>query len=500
MRLLPFLGCAAGLSVQAQTAARASVGRCETLVPPPPTQLAGRRSFEGVLEGLHADPSSSILSKVLPRVPELTRWEAWYEHPRTLSNGHVHTIAAARLRATRACRYHRQLLPTADGGTLAFDLLAGIRRCSGLPSTESWEEQCDSRTQFVHTPPTLEPTRPFLLLVSGLGGGSQDTYVRAMAVAAAERGWQVGVLNMRGCGNSPVTSPRFFSAFRGSTDDLRVAVQHVHAMLANATTVADHASSGGAGSAGTAEPAAEGAVVRGSATVALLGWSNGGTIVNNYCAELATTHDAPAYRIDAAAALACPLNMPEGSKRLERPFQRAVYDRAIAGSLAEKFRGCRGLFVDGNGAARSVPQWEGLPNGGSGFIADVDGASRARTIREIDEYLTRRCFGFETVDEYYAHASSDQRLKFVRVPLLLLSAADDPIAPASGIPLEAPMENPQLMLAVTRYGGHLGWCDRGDPWGAPEWVQRAALGFLEAVLELPEPEMKCVVPGCEIFD
>ena len=33
--------------------------------------------------------------------------------------------------------------------------------------------------------------RPMLLLASGLGGGSQDTYVRSMAATAAERGWQV---------------------------------------------------------------------------------------------------------------------------------------------------------------------------------------------------------------------------------------------------------------------------------------------------------------------
>ena len=49
-------------------------------------------------------------------VPELARREAWYAHPPLVSNGHVHTILAAKLRTTRAVRYHRQLLPTPDGG------------------------------------------------------------------------------------------------------------------------------------------------------------------------------------------------------------------------------------------------------------------------------------------------------------------------------------------------------------------------------------------------
>ena len=52
----------------------------------------------------------------LRAVPELARREAWYAPPPLVANGHVHTILAAKLRTTRAVRYHRQLLPTPDGG------------------------------------------------------------------------------------------------------------------------------------------------------------------------------------------------------------------------------------------------------------------------------------------------------------------------------------------------------------------------------------------------
>ena len=56
------------------------------------------------------------LRLALHAVPELARREAWYAHPPLVSNGHVHTILAAKLRTTRAVRYHRQLLATPDGG------------------------------------------------------------------------------------------------------------------------------------------------------------------------------------------------------------------------------------------------------------------------------------------------------------------------------------------------------------------------------------------------
>ena len=67
---------------------------------------------------------SSRLRLTLHAVPELARREAWYAHPPLVSNGHVHTILAAKLRTTRAVRYHRQLLPTPDGG---LGLALGLR-------------------------------------------------------------------------------------------------------------------------------------------------------------------------------------------------------------------------------------------------------------------------------------------------------------------------------------------------------------------------------------
>lgn len=145
------------------------------------------------LEGVHADPSfSPLVARVLERVPELGGWEGWYKPPRVLSNGHVHTILAAKLRSTRAVRYHRQLVQTQDGGTLAIDLLAGIRRVR-QKDAEPWAallsgsaiagaDEGSSDTFFVQEPPPLDPSRPMLLLASGLGGAGDDS--RALRVYA----------------------------------------------------------------------------------------------------------------------------------------------------------------------------------------------------------------------------------------------------------------------------------------------------------------------------
>ena len=173
------------------------------------------------------------------------------------------------------------------------------------------------------------------------------------------------------------------------------------------------------------------------------------------------------------------MDMPRSSAGMARPFHKNVYDRSIGYSLASKVAGARDLFLDAAGAPRPVPRWDG-----GTFVADVDRACRASTIREIDEAITAPCFGFPTVDAYYADASADQRVKDVSRPLFILNAADDPIARFTTKPgiydYDALSSNPNILAAITDTGGHLGWCDAADPTGPPAWVQDAALDFLDA--------------------
>lgn len=381
-----------------------------------PDTMQCRRGVEGVYA---ASPA------LVAEVPGLRDWRYWYDPPVWLTNGHVHTIWAAKTRRAAGCRYARSLLRTPDGGSLALDLLAGEQE----------------EVEYVEDDGRRGDARPVLLLLSGLGGGSQDSYVRCMAVAARRRGYRVAVLNMRGCANSPVTSPRFFSAFRGSTDDVALTVAALRSRF---------------------QPR----------SLSVLGWSNSGSIVINALSE--------GLDVDAACALAAPLNMPVSSANLDRWFHRNVYDRSIGSGLADKFRSSRHLFEDESGAAKAVPAWRG-----GTFVADVDLAATATTIRAIDEAITAPCFGFATVDDYYAYSSSDQRISQVRTPLLVVNAADDPIALWGNLDhvTDQVLSNPDVVFAATSVGGHLGWCDAADPRGQPGWIQRCALDFLQAALK-----------------
>lgn len=109
------------------------------------------------------------------------------------------------------------------------------------------------------------------------------------------------------------------------------------------------------------------------------------------------------------------------------------------------------------------------------------------SIRLFDQYMTRLVggpsppFPMATAPDYYRWASCHDKLDRVRVPLLAISAADDPVVLA-----DPPYEvggNGWVVLAVTKKGGHLGWFEASGPglFGVTRWVTKPILEWLRAV-------------------
>lgn len=57
---------------------------------------------------------------------------------------------------------------------------------------------------------------------------------------------------------------------------------------------------------------------------------------------------------------------------------------------------------------------------------------QSKTIREFDSRFTAVQFGFRDVEEYYRMACLHDKLDNIKVPLLCLTAADDPFQPMEG--------------------------------------------------------------------
>lgn len=321
-----------------------------------------------------------------------------YHHfPVIGSNRHVETIFAAFFRSLPDVTFRRECVRTKDDGAVALDWVAGDDR--HLPSLS-----------------------PVLILLPGLTGGSEDTYVRHMLIRARKLGWRVVVFNSRGCANSPVTTPQFYSA--SFTGDLREVVSHVSGRYPKANLYA-------------------------------AGWSLGANILTRYLGEESSN-----CSLAGAVSLCNPFNLPIADEDFRKGFNN-IYDRALANGLRKIFKRHASLFEDISGEY-NIPM-----------------VANAKTVKEFDEGLTRVSFGFKSADDYYLNSSSSDSIKDVCIPLLCIQAANDPIAPARGIPHEDIQENQNCLLIVTPKGGHLGWVAGSEaPFGAP-WTDPFVMDFLE---------------------
>ena len=272
----------------------------------------------------------------------------------------------------------------------------------------------------------LNPGPSRLLLVShGLEGHSRRPYVAGLARAAARRGWAVVAWNFRGCSGELNRLPRFYHS--GASEDLAEVVAHV----------------------GQASPSSRFGRFK---TLALAGFSLGGNVTLKYLGEGHT----PPVPVLAAVALSTPCDLAAASAAMESlrvRFYMARFQRDILRKWSLKRR----IFPD--------------------LIPEVD-ARRQRTFRQIDDTFTAPIHGFGTAENYWRACSANAFLPAIRVPALVLNAADDPFLAPECFPRECAARSPWVHLEVPEHGGHVGFMDR---WGSRHdlWSETRTLDFLE---------------------
>lgn len=257
---------------------------------------------------------------------------------------------------------------------------------------------------------------PLLVALHGLEGDSSAHYVRGLLAQARRRGWRGLALNFRGCSGDMNRLVRSYHS--GETSDLDELVRRVR---------------------------------READRVVIAGASLGGNVLVKWLGEQG---DAAPREIRAAAALSVPFDLALCAQTLDsRGFWRWVYRTRFLRSLKRK----------------SIEKLAKFPG-----AADLERVRRARTLREFDDALTARVHGFAGADDYYAQSSSARFVERVRVPLLLLSAEDDPFIPGRCIPR---VTNPAVTLEVWPRGGHLGFVE-GPFWAPKFYAERRAVEFL----------------------
>jgi len=260
-------------------------------------------------------------------------------------------------------------------------------------------------------PAGWQGTRPTAVLVHGLAGCAEASYVVRLSRRLLHQEIRVVRINLRGAGSGFGLARGIYHA--GRSEDLREVVAWVQRRTK-----------------GEGSP------------IGLIGFSLGGNLVLKLAAEAA---ESPVGGLDCVLAANPPIDLANCARQMLRPENR-LYDwnfvrwmRAVIVRLHRRF------------PELGPPRLEGV-----------------KTLYEFDErYTAPRC-GFRSADDYYERCSLLTSLVRIQVPGLIVHAMDDPfVTYAPFLRVERP---PNLSLELLRHGGHLGYLSH-KPWlGDRRWL------------------------------
>uniref|UniRef100_A0A336M7Q7 CSON011682 protein n=1 Tax=Culicoides sonorensis TaxID=179676 RepID=A0A336M7Q7_CULSO len=166
------------------------------------------------------------------------------------------------------------------------------------------------------------------------------------------------------------------------------------------------------------------------------GISMGGLILGNYLAKHA---DEAEKILTSAKIISAPWNVFKGCDSIQKPYLNNMLGRHLADSLC-----------------RTVDQYEILKN----------------------------------VDHYYTEATMHDKLHSIKVPLLCLSAADDPFQPLDALPLQDAETSSHVCFIVTARGGHIAFLEGWWPTSREQYMSRLFSQFFSVTLNDKDHEFE----------
>ena len=97
-----------------------------------------------------------------------------------------------------------------------------------------------------------------------------------------------------------------------------------------------------------------------------------------------------------------------------------------------------------------------------------------RDFRGFDDRFTAPLHGFRDAEDYWVRSSSRPFLTAIRIPTLLVNAANDPFLGPGCYPWQGAEESAFFHLEVPAEGGHVGFASEGEAY----WSETRALEFL----------------------
>ncbi|KAL8383169.1 hypothetical protein RB595_006771 [Gaeumannomyces hyphopodioides] len=339
-----------------------------------------------------------------------------------LFNGHLQTMWTA-VSTEGPQIYYRRKVFDADHATYFGSFAVDF----AVPPHKDVDDTLPPRTAYYSDEDFAalgsDDSRPMLVVMHGLSGGSYELYLReGIAPLLAEGSdWDVLVVISRGCAKSPITSGVLFNA--RATWDVRQVVKWCRKTYPNRPLFG-------------------------------LGFSLGANIITNYVGE-----EGANCLLSGAIAVGSPFNLEVSNKALKRStLGLHVYQRVM-----------------GSNVKRLVAEHKESLEAHSKL--DFERIANTTYLYEFDRAVQCPCWGYPTEDAYYRDSSSSDAILGIRIPFLAISATDDPIAVDEAVPYEEFKQNPFTVHCSTSLGGHLSWFELGGG----RWHKRPIEKFLRTL-------------------
>lgn len=258
---------------------------------------------------------------------------------------------------------------------------------------------------------------PLVVFFHGLEGSSQSQYCLHTLRAAQARGWSGVVAHFRGCSGEPNRLARSYHS--GDSEHCDFVLRTLNARQPERTLFA-------------------------------VGVSLGGNALTKWCGEQG---EAARTVLAAGASVSSPLDLGVAAEAILHA-RNLIFNRYFMRAMGVSF-------------ARRAELHPSL--------APLSHLTRPKNFPEFDDAYTAPIHGYLSAWDYYRRASSRAFVSNIRIPFLLLNAANDPFVPAWLFPKAH--EVPECVtLEQPLQGGHVGFVTGPFP-GRLDWLPERLCRF-----------------------
>ncbi|CAN5428245.1 hypothetical protein BH11CYA1_BH11CYA1_31620 [soil metagenome] len=336
-----------------------------------------------------------------------------------LANAHLMTLAPLAM--------HRSF-PLTDSVSekLIIDVDAPLTASLDISQSQSETALTPSRNQVIvvlhrpeqlaqkhknYAPLTKGLSKKLVLIVHGLEGSVESSYVKGLCEKALSIGFSVCRVNLRNCGNTLHLAQGLYNA--GMSEDVVAIAAELKKRFA-------------------------------FEQIFISGFSLGGNIVLKAAGEqgqlVREGSQKASNLIDAVCAVCPPVELEQCVTTIERG-ENWIYEHGFLISLKEKVKAKNRLFPG---------------------RFDIELLPSISSLRGFDNTFTAPDAGYADAAAYYHGASALRVVKLINIPTLVVAAVDDPLVPISSFAANEIVENGNVTLLTPKNGGHVAFVSASD--------------------------------------